>query len=109
MLHVKNPGKDFTHDRKFPFETVVKLLTSMGGNSNYKELLESQGYDVTTATSSAFAQQRDKILPYAFEFLLHEFTKPCTLFNADIIPSTEPIAPHKKEVFDNAFKKLFLF
>ena len=47
----------------------------MGGNSIYKELLEAQGYDVNTATSSAFVQQRDKILPCAFEFLLHEFTR----------------------------------
>lgn len=74
-LYVKNPGKDFTRDRKLPFETVIKLLISMGGNSIYKELLESQGYDVNTATTSAFIQQRDKILPSTFEFLLHEFTE----------------------------------
>jgi len=77
-LFVKNPGKDFTRNRKLPFETIVHLLISMGGNSIYKELLESQGYDVNTATTSAFVQQRDKILPYAFEFLLHEFTEAYT-------------------------------
>jgi len=74
-LFVKNPGKDFTRNRKLSFETVVQLIISMGGNSIYKELLESQGFDVTTATTSAFVQQRDKILPFAFEFLLHEFTE----------------------------------
>jgi len=74
-LFVKNPGKDFTRDRKLPFEIVVQLLISMGGNSIYKELLESQGYDLNTATTSAFVQQRDKILPFAFEFLLREFTE----------------------------------
>ena len=74
-LFVKNPGKDFTRKRKLPLETVIQLLISMGGNSVYKELLESQGYDVNTATSSAFVQQREKILPYAFEYLLHEFTQ----------------------------------
>jgi hypothetical protein len=47
----------------------------MGGNSIYKELLESQGYDENTATTSAFIQQRDKILPFAFESLFHEFTQ----------------------------------
>jgi hypothetical protein len=47
----------------------------MGGNSIYKELLELQGYDENTATSSAFVQQRDKLLPCIFEFLLHEFTQ----------------------------------
>jgi len=78
MLFVKNPSKDFTRNRKLPFEAVVKLLIAMGGNSIYKELLESQGYDVNTATTSAFVQQRNKILPCAFEFLLHEFTQSCT-------------------------------
>lgn len=49
-------------------------IISMGGNSIYKELLESQGYDVCTATTSAFVQQREKLLLFAFEFLLREFT-----------------------------------
>lgn len=74
-LFVKDPERDFTRKRKLPFENVMQLLLSMGGNSIYKELLEAQGYDVTTATAAAFVQQRDKILPFAFEFLLHEFTQ----------------------------------
>jgi hypothetical protein len=75
MLYVKNPDKDFTRNRKLPFETKLQLLISMGGNSIYKELLELHGYDVNTATTSAFIQQRDKILPCVFEYLLHEFTQ----------------------------------
>ena len=71
---VRNPGKDFTRKRKLPFETVVKLIISMGGNSIYKELLEAAGYSLETATTSAFVQQRDKILPHAFDFLFHAFT-----------------------------------
>lgn len=74
-LFVKDPERDFTRKRKLPFEIVVQLLLTMGGNSIYKELLEAQGYDVNTATAAAFVQQRDKILPFAFEFLLHEFTQ----------------------------------
>jgi len=74
-LFVKTPGCDFTRDRKLTFESVVRLIISMGGNSIYKELLESHGYDENTATTSAFVQQRDKILPCFFEYLLHEFTK----------------------------------
>jgi hypothetical protein len=72
--YVKNPDKDFTRKKKLPFETVMQLLISMGGNSIYKELLESQGYNVNTATTSAFVQQRNKILPSAVEFLFHAFT-----------------------------------
>ncbi|WP_262928162.1 IS4 family transposase [Paenibacillus sp. 37] len=56
----------------------MHLLISMGGNSLYKELLESQGYDVNTATTSAFVQQRNKILPSAVEFLFHNFTQSVT-------------------------------
>jgi len=56
----------------------MKLLISMGGNSLYKEHLESQGYDVNTATTSAFVQQRNKILPSAVEFLFHKFTQSYT-------------------------------
>lgn len=73
--YVKNPNKDFTRKKKLSFETVMKLLISMGGNSIYKELLELQGYDVNTATTSAFVQQRNKILPSAVEFLFHKFTQ----------------------------------
>jgi hypothetical protein len=50
----------------------------MGGNSIYKELLEAAGYSLETATTSAFVQQRDKILPRAFDFLFHAFTDTCT-------------------------------
>jgi hypothetical protein len=76
--YVKKPEKDFTRKKKLPFETVMQLLISMGGNSIYKELLESQGYDVNTATTSAFVQQRNKILPSAVEFLFHKFTQSFT-------------------------------
>jgi hypothetical protein len=74
-LFVKDPERDFTRKRKLPFETMIQFLLSMGGNSIYKELLEEQGYSVNTATTAAFVQQRDKILPFALEFLLHEFTQ----------------------------------
>ena len=73
-LFVKNPKKDFTRNRKLTFEYVINLLLSMGGNSIYKELLEYFKYDVKTATSSAFVQQRGKILPSALEYLFKTFT-----------------------------------
>ena len=73
-LFVKNPGIDFSRNRKLPFDTVIQLLISMGGNTIYKELLESRGCSFDTVTTSAFIQQRDKILPLALEFLFHRFT-----------------------------------
>jgi len=71
---VNNPDKDFTRKRKLPFEDVLKIVVSMGGNSINKELLDAYDYDAQTATSSAFIQQRDKIKPSAFEHLSREFT-----------------------------------
>ena len=73
-LFVKNPNADFTRQRKLSFETVVSLMLSMGGNSLTNELIEYFNYDVNMASSSAFIQQRDKLLPSALKFLLNEFT-----------------------------------
>jgi hypothetical protein len=73
-LFVKNPNTDFTRNRKLSFETVIHLMLSMGGKSLTSELMEYFDYDADMATSSAFIQQRDKILSSAFEFLLNEFT-----------------------------------
>lgn len=50
-------------------------MLSMGGNSLTNELMEYFHYDVDMASSSAFIQQRNKLLPYAFEFLFNEFTR----------------------------------
>ena len=73
-LFVVNPGKDFTRSRKLPLSAMLKMMISMGGNSIQKELFDYHGYHEDTATTSAFIQQREKILPFAFEFLLHELT-----------------------------------
>lgn len=73
-LFAKDPGRDFTRKRKLSFESMLRLLLGMGGGSLQAELLEHSGYGLNTATSSAFIQQRDKLLPSALEFVLHEFT-----------------------------------
>lgn len=72
-LFVKNPGKDFTRKRKLNFEKMMLLLLGMGGGSLQTELLKHEGYAANTATTSAFVQQRDKILTFALEYILHEF------------------------------------
>jgi hypothetical protein len=74
-LFVNNPDIDFIRNRKLTFETVILSLISMGGNTIRKEILDLLGYNSYTATTSAFIQQRDKILPYAFESLFHKFTQ----------------------------------
>jgi len=73
-LFVNNPDRDFTRKRKLPFEDVMAATVSMGGSSIGKELLETYGYNSDTVTTSAFIQQRDKIKPFAFEYLFRRFT-----------------------------------
>ena len=64
-LFAKDPGRDFTRKRKLSFESMLCLLLGMGGSSLQAELLEHSGYGLDTATSSAFIQQRNKLLPFA--------------------------------------------
>jgi hypothetical protein len=71
---VKRPGKDFSRNRKLNFTQIFRLLLSMGGNSLGNELMEFFSYDIAAPSASAFIQQRDKILPAAFESLMHQFT-----------------------------------
>jgi hypothetical protein len=78
---VKHPGKDFTRKRKLSFETLLTLMLSMGGKSLENELLEFFDYDLDTVSSSAFIQNRNKLLPETFEVLLSEFNNSLDHFN----------------------------
>lgn len=75
-LFVKNPGRDFTRRRKLSFEKMMTLLLTMGGGSLQTELYKHEGYTAHAPTSSAFIQQRDKLKPFALEYILHEFAIP---------------------------------
>lgn len=72
-LFVKHPEKDFTRNRKLSFEKMMTSFLMMEGGSLRKELLDLNQYKIDTATVSAFNQQREKILPEAFQFLFYEF------------------------------------
>ena len=72
-----NPGKDFTRNRKLPFEKVLSLLLKMGGHSLRDEMLDNLCFTDLPASVSALVQQRSKILPEAMEYLFHRFTQLC--------------------------------
>lgn len=72
-LFVKQPEKDFTRNRKLSFEKMMTSFLMIEGGSLKKELLDLNQYAIDTATVSAFNQQREKILPEAFQFLFYEF------------------------------------
>ena len=77
---LSNIHSDFTRDRKLAFDDVIMIILSMAGCPIREELLDYFDYDINTATSSAFVQARAKVLPEAFEQLLHLFNNayPCT-------------------------------
>ena len=70
---VKVPGKDFLRKRKLPLQTMLLMLIGMGGGSLSKELYDWFGYTPSTATASAFVQQRNKIRSKAVEMIFNEF------------------------------------
>ena len=70
-LFLKNPDTDFSRNRKINFKTCVGITMNSGGCTLNKELLDFFDFDVNAPTVSAYTQQRAKILPEAFEYLLH--------------------------------------
>lgn len=70
---VCNPNVDFSRNRKIPYENMILSLLTMEATTLTNELLRQFGCSATTATSSAFVQQRKKILPIALESLFHDF------------------------------------
>ena len=57
-----------------PFLKTIVTVLVMRGLSLNRELLRIFEFSTTVPTASAFVQQRDKILPAAFEYLFREFT-----------------------------------
>ncbi len=74
-LFSNQPKKDFTRNRKLPFEQIIKAILCMGGGSVANEMMDLFGFHEDLATTSAFVQQRAKIRPEAFEKLFDLFVK----------------------------------
>ena len=71
----KNPQHDFTRKRKLDLGKVILFLLGMKGNSTSNELLDFFNCSLDTVTTSAFVQQRSKLLPETMETLFHSFVK----------------------------------
>ena len=74
---LQNPSKDFSRNRKLSFESIIKLMIGMGGNSLCKELYDWFNYSEDTPSVSAFVQQRNKISSKAMEYIFGEMVKQC--------------------------------
>ena len=61
---VKNPGKDFTRNRKLGFVQLIRFTFCMGSGCMNHELLQYFYFlPDEVPTASAFVQQRAKLLP----------------------------------------------
>ncbi len=73
-LFSSDPKTDFTRNRKLPFDKMISAILAFRGGTLNHEMSDFFGLEPTIATSSAFVQQRAKLLPEAFESLFHCFT-----------------------------------
>jgi len=71
----KNPGTDFTRDRKIPFDTLLHFQISMESGSVSHELLKYFNFDAGTPSLSAFYQQRAKLSDDVFQKLFYCFNR----------------------------------
>ncbi len=71
---VKNPGKDFSRERKLGFAQIIRFFICMESGCISHELLKYFFFNPDEATTaSAFVKQRAKLLPEAFYHLLRQF------------------------------------
>ncbi len=72
--YARNPGKDFTRKRTLTPAVLIYLILTMDEKSIWKGLLGHFQREICTPSASAFVQQRQKLLPAAFEDLFRQFT-----------------------------------
>lgn len=72
-LFSKHPESDFSRNRKLNFLSLIHFCICMEAGTIRHELLKYFAYDSDTLSNSAFHQQRNKLLPDTFPFLLRQF------------------------------------
>ncbi len=76
MLFLRDPRRDFTRTRKLSFSDTVSVVLQMEGKSTANEILNFYR-SASAPSASALRQQRNKILPAAFEFIFRMFSESC--------------------------------
>ena len=72
---VRNPGRDFTRNRKCPFPDVIRCILTMESSSLNRELRRFFPKGKKCPTRSAFIQQRLKLNDNALPFLFYQFNQ----------------------------------
>ena len=71
--YVKNPGHDFTRNRKMNFTSTINFLLTMEGGSLNSELHKYFNYDLNQITRSGFIKQRNKLKPDTMDIYFTNF------------------------------------
>lgn len=79
--YCRNPEIDFSRRRMLSFQETIEIILSFSGKSITNELLDRFDFNPQTISSSAFVQQRGKILPSAFEAIFKKFTATAEILN----------------------------
>lgn len=73
----RNPGMDFTRNRKLGMGDTITALISMNGGTLQRELHKYAAAGGAEISPSAFCQSRAKIKPEAFAVVFHRFNQSC--------------------------------
>ena len=73
----RNPGRDFTRNRKLGMGDTITALISMNGGTLQRELHKYAAAGGAEISPSAFCQSRAKIKPEAFAVVFHRFNQSC--------------------------------
>lgn len=71
--YCRNPKVDFSRQRRLSFNETVEIILGFSGKTVSNELLDRFNFSSKTISPSAFVQQRNKILPSAFETIFKNF------------------------------------
>lgn len=77
FLFTKNPKSDFSRNRMISFSDTFWLLLGLQAKSMSNEILDFFDHSGRIPTSSAFIQQRHKVLTDAWHFLFRSFADAC--------------------------------
>jgi len=72
-LFCKDPGSDFTRNRKITFREACHFMIELQSKSLPNEVMDYFGHTLAAPSASAYIQQRQKILTEGWDFLFHSF------------------------------------
>lgn len=76
-LFCQNPQTDFSRNRKISFADYCNFMIQLQSKSLPNELMDYFGHTMNAPTTSAFVQQKYKVLEEGWNYLFHLFLQEC--------------------------------